>query len=94
MSSVRPKLKPETPKSVTAWETASGRTVWMDADGNWAVEDEGVAPDIEVIDRPELLAAGRDPSLERGVAELLQKLQAQPTRRIEAPAAPQQFPRQ
>ena len=40
MSSVRPKLKPETPKSVTAWETASGRTVWMDADGNWTTEAE------------------------------------------------------
>ena len=35
MTSVRPKLKPETPKSVTAWETATGRTVWMKADGSW-----------------------------------------------------------
>lgn len=35
MTSVRPKLKPETPKSVTAWETASGRTVWLKADGSW-----------------------------------------------------------
>jgi len=46
-----------------------------------------------VIDRPELLAAGRDPSLERAVTELMQKLQAQPARRIEAPASPRQFPR-
>ncbi|WP_206209001.1 S41 family peptidase, partial [Vogesella mureinivorans] len=42
---------------------------FMDTEGRWAVEDEGVAPDIEVIDRPERIAAGRDPSLERGVAE-------------------------
>ncbi|MFN4184619.1 MAG: DUF2849 domain-containing protein [Hyphomonas sp.] len=35
MTSVRPKLKPETPKSVTAWETATGRTVWMKTDGSW-----------------------------------------------------------
>lgn len=35
MTSVRPKLKPEVPKSVTAWETATGRTVWMKADGSW-----------------------------------------------------------
>jgi len=35
MTSVRPKLKPETPKSVTAWETATGRTVWLKADGSW-----------------------------------------------------------
>tara|TARA_R110000803_G_scaffold120406_1_gene188500 strand:- start:296 stop:601 length:306 start_codon:yes stop_codon:yes gene_type:complete len=43
MSSVRPKLKPETPKSVTAWETASGRTVWMDADGNWTADAARIA---------------------------------------------------
>lgn len=36
MTSVRPKLKPETPKSITAWETATGRTVWLKADGSWA----------------------------------------------------------
>lgn len=35
MTSVRPKLKPETPKSITAWETATGRTVWLKADGSW-----------------------------------------------------------
>jgi len=38
MSSVRPKLKPETPKAVTAWETATGRTVWMTADGGWTTD--------------------------------------------------------
>jgi tricorn protease len=66
---------------------------FMDTDGAWAVEDEGVAPDIEVIDRPELLAAGRDPSLERAVTELLQKLQQAPPTRMQAPQAPRQFPR-
>jgi len=35
MTSVRPKLKPETPKSVTAWDTATGRSIWMTADGSW-----------------------------------------------------------
>lgn len=35
MTSVRPKLKPETPKSVTAWDTATGRSVWLAADGSW-----------------------------------------------------------
>ena len=36
MTSVRPKLKPETPKTVTAWRTASGKNVWMKADGSWS----------------------------------------------------------
>ncbi|MGC6499639.1 MAG: DUF2849 domain-containing protein [Henriciella sp.] len=35
MTSVRPKLKPETPKAITAWDTASGQTVWLSADGQW-----------------------------------------------------------
>ena len=36
MTSVRPKLKPETPKAVTAWDTATGKSVWMTSDGTWS----------------------------------------------------------
>ena len=36
MTSVRPKLKPETPKTVTAWNTQTGKNVWMKADGSWS----------------------------------------------------------
>jgi hypothetical protein len=35
MTSVRPKLKPDTPKTVTAWETATGNVVWLRADQTW-----------------------------------------------------------
>ena len=35
MTSVRPKLKPDTPKTVPAWSTASGHVVWMRSDKNW-----------------------------------------------------------
>ncbi len=35
MTSVRPKLKPEQPKAVTAWETTTGDVIWMRADGSW-----------------------------------------------------------
>ena len=35
MTSVRPKLKPETPKTITAWETVSGNAVWLRADLTW-----------------------------------------------------------
>lgn len=38
MSSVRPKLKPETPKAITAWETVSGQVIWMTADGGWSTD--------------------------------------------------------
>ncbi len=64
---------------------------FMDTDGRWAVENEGVAPDIEVIDRPELLAAGRDPSIEKAVEQLLGELAARPPRKPVAPPAPVDF---
>lgn len=42
MSSVRPKLKPETSKAITAWETASGNVVWMTASGNWSTTADDI----------------------------------------------------
>jgi tricorn protease len=64
---------------------------FMDTEGNWAVENEGVSPDIEVVDRPELVAIGQDPSLERAVKELLKELDENPRKSIKAPMAPSQF---
>ena len=64
---------------------------FMDKDGNWAVENEGVSPDIEVIDTPHLVAQGRDPSLEKAVEVLLAELQKNPVKPIVAPEAPSDF---
>lgn len=36
MSSERPRLAPETPKAITAWDTRSGRVVYLTADRNWS----------------------------------------------------------
>ncbi|MCX7562187.1 PDZ domain-containing protein [Xanthomonadaceae bacterium XH05] len=66
---------------------------FMDTDGRWDVEDVGVVPDIEVIDRPELIAAGRDPGIERAVQELLAELDRNPTKAITVPPAPTRFPK-
>ncbi|HUR83300.1 MAG TPA: PDZ domain-containing protein, partial [Thermoanaerobaculia bacterium] len=51
---------------------------FMDTEGMWAVEGVGVAPDIEVVDRPDLVAAGHDPSLEAAVKLLLEELAKNP----------------
>jgi len=64
---------------------------FMGTDGEWAVENVGVSPDIEIIDRPELVAAGRDPSVERAVQELLKDLQLNPRKTIQASPAPTDF---
>jgi tricorn protease len=65
---------------------------FLDTDGRWAVENEGVAPDVEVIDRPEAIAAGRDPSLEAAVAHLLRELERDAPQPVTVPPAPTEFP--
>ncbi len=44
---------------------------FMSTDGEWAVENEGVSHDIEVVDRPELVAAGQDPALDAAVKQMI-----------------------
>jgi tricorn protease len=56
-------------------------------DGEWVVEGEGVAPDIEVWDLPERIAAGGDPSIEKAVEILLAELEGYEGR-PEPPATP------
>lgn len=45
-----------------------------DLDGNWIIENEGVAPDVFVEQTPKDLLAGRDPQLERTVKILLEEM--------------------
>lgn len=61
---------------------------FVDTDGNWAVEGEGVAPDIEVIDRPELVAAGKDPCVEKAVEVLMEQLKKNPVKKPAQPSEP------
>ena len=58
---------------------------FFDTEGMWAVEGVGVSPDIEVVDRPELIAAGKDPSLEAGVKLLLEELAKNPPKPVVVP---------
>ncbi|MEL6829223.1 MAG: DUF2849 domain-containing protein [Pseudomonadota bacterium] len=53
MTSVRPKLKPETPKTITAWNSATGDVVWMAPDGSWTSDASnfGVFSGQEAEDR-------------------------------------------
>ncbi len=51
-------------------------------DGKWAVENEGVGPDIDVENFPKDVIAGRDPQLERAVQEALKMLKEKPVDRM------------
>jgi tricorn protease len=50
----------------------------MDTDGQWAVENVGVAPDVEVIQWPKPIIEGGDPQLERAVQIALEQLENNP----------------
>jgi tricorn protease len=63
---------------------------FLDTEGNWAVENEGVAPDIEVIDRPDLVAKGQDPSLEKAIEVLMEELRKNPPQKVKIPKPPVQ----
>ncbi|MBP1768445.1 MAG: Periplasmic protease, partial [Candidatus Aminicenantes bacterium] len=56
-----------------------------DNDGHWFWEGEGVSPDFEVEDDPNLLVRGRDPQMEKVVQEVLSLLKANPPRKTPAP---------
>jgi tricorn protease len=53
-----------------------------DMHGNWIIEGEGVSPDIEVVDDPAEFAQGRDPQLERAIAEVLKDLRTNPPKEV------------
>jgi tricorn protease len=51
-----------------------------DMQGNYRVEGEGVSPDIEVENDVFSTIHGKDPQLDRAIAEVMQKIQANPPR--------------
>ena len=62
---------------------------FLNEEGEWAVEGVGVAPDIEVLDRPEEIAAGREPIIEAAVEYLLRELEKPQYQRPEKPVGPE-----
>jgi tricorn protease len=47
-------------------------------DSKWLIENRGVAPDIEVENRPDLVVKGQDPQLERAISEVMKMMQENP----------------
>jgi tricorn protease len=58
------------------------------ATGEWIIEGYGVDPDIEVDNDPQSIIAGRDPQLERGIAEVMRMIEKNPKMLPERPADP------
>ncbi|WP_312138176.1 PDZ domain-containing protein [Sphingobacterium sp.] len=60
----------------------------FDLNGNYIIENEGVAPDIFVEQMPKDLLEGRDPQLERTVQLLLEEMKTYPYKELKKPADP------
>ncbi len=67
--------------------TAPNLAFWTPEDG-WAVENEGVAPDIEVEQTPADVIAGRDPQLEKAIAVVMEELKKNPAPKPKRPPYP------
>jgi tricorn protease len=83
----------DTPPLVDGGRFVAPRGGFFDVNGEWAVEAAGVAPDIEVMNDPKSVAAGRDPQLERAVQEALSLLQSNPVALEREPAPPVRYRR-
>jgi len=57
-------------------------------EGKFGIENEGVAPDLEVDLDPKAWREGRDTQLERGVKEVMDALQKQPSTQVKRPPYP------
>jgi tricorn protease len=72
----------DTPTFVDGGSMIAPRGGFFDRDGKWAVENEGVAPDVDVENWPKDVIAGHDPQLERAVQEGMRLLKEKPVERL------------
>ena len=72
----------DTPPFIDGGSMIAPRGGFFTREGKWALENEGVAPDIDVENWPKEVIAGRDPQLERAVQEAMRMLKERPIDRL------------
>ena len=78
----------DTPRFIDGGRMVAPRGGFFDVHGNWAVEGEGVAPDIEVHQNPKEVLLGKDPQLESAIEEALRLLKGNEFELKAEPKAP------
>ena len=73
------------PPLVDGGRVTAPRLAVFSPDNEWEVENEGVAPDVEVEMTPKLVIAGRDPQLEKAVEIALEALREDPPPKAHRP---------
>jgi tricorn protease len=72
----------DTPTFVDGGSAIAPRGGFFSKDGKWAVENTGVAPDIDVENWPKDMIAGHDVQLEKAVEEAMRLLKLNPVNRM------------
>ena len=72
----------DTPTFIDGGSMIAPRGGFFARNNKWAVENEGVAPDVDVENWPKDVVAGRDPQLERAVVEAMRLLKEHPVTRV------------
>jgi tricorn protease len=67
--------------------TAPNFALWS-PEGGWVIENEGVAPDVEIENLPADLVAGRDAQLEKAIEIVLEELKKNPPVKPQRPPYP------
>lgn len=78
----------DTPLFIDGGRMVAPRGGFYDVDGQWAIEGEGVAPDIEVLQDPAKVLRGEDPQLEQAISEALKLMKTQGVQLKPEPPAP------
>ncbi len=78
----------DTPRFIDGGRMVAPRGGFYDVNGEWAVEGEGIAPDIEVHQDPKQVLEGKDPQLEKAVVEALRLLKGNEFQLKPEPKAP------
>jgi tricorn protease len=83
----------DTPGFIDGGRMVAPRGGFYDVDGKWAVEGEGVAPDIEVEMTPANVIKGSDPQLEKAVEQAMKMMKTDIVYLKPEPAAPVKYRR-
>ncbi|WP_445665996.1 S41 family peptidase [Fodinibius sp. AD559] len=83
----------DTPPFIDGGGMIAPRGGFFNTEGEWDVEDEGVSPDIQVMQKPSAVINGEDPQLERSVDEALKLLEKHNIELKEEPQPPNKWKR-
>jgi tricorn protease len=78
----------DTPTFIDGGSMIAPRGGFFSREGKWAVENEGVPPDVDVENWPKEVIGGHDPQLERAVQEAMRMLKEKPVSRMSTEPLP------